>query len=488
MQGIPAGFEDYSSDEDIDVEEIFEVSSPKTINYTQEINQDISTKTSIFTQKASFENVSEKISFEVEEMRIAVLKNDVGRIKELFSNGFKVDKLLPSGWSVLMYAANYGSIEAVKILLEEKSNVNFDCDMFTPLMAACYSTKATEEKLLGCVEALVHANAHIDSHDRYLMTALMYASKQGYSKIVDFLCKSGASVNYQDTRGWTALCFASRHGHSHVAKVLLQHNANHLLTAFDGQTPADIAFTYNYKIMSELLEKYNGCNIDQFKDVPSNGSNCNTAQSKYVKYGDLELFLHGLEMGHLVILFQEHNLNFTDMLKMTEEEMIEIGITQLGIRKKLIDAIRTVHTNEWEMSSLSMEAKHKLTLLECASVIANVSKHLKCIQSSVAYVKRQMKPNQLEFQSDHVNLQAALVEQCTFAEKITEELNYDIKELHQISLEMFQSTGEKPPEVIQMRVKNELPSFYRRMSLALIGSVIVVGSILVIYKHSSTHT
>ena len=35
------------------------------------------------------------------------------------------------------------------------------------------------------------------------MTALMYASKQGYAKIVDFLCKNGASINFQDTKGWT---------------------------------------------------------------------------------------------------------------------------------------------------------------------------------------------------------------------------------------------------------------------------------------------
>ena len=90
-----------------------------------------------------------------------------------------------------MYAANNGCIEIVNILLERKSNPNFESgkyylryfelfkslfqlferfsllDMFTPLMATCYSTKATEEKLLKCVESLVNAHAHIDSHDRF---------------------------------------------------------------------------------------------------------------------------------------------------------------------------------------------------------------------------------------------------------------------------------------------------------------------------------
>ena len=42
--------------------------------------------------------------------------------------------------------------------------------------------------------------------------------------------------------------------------------------------------------------------------------------------------------------------------------VLQIGIKELGVRKKLLNAIRDVHTNEWDMTSLkNTEKLSKLT-------------------------------------------------------------------------------------------------------------------------------
>jgi Ankyrin repeat. len=38
---------------------------------------------------------------------------------------------------------------------------------------------------------------------RHIMTPLMYASKQGLSKLVDLLCQHSTAVDMQESRGWT---------------------------------------------------------------------------------------------------------------------------------------------------------------------------------------------------------------------------------------------------------------------------------------------
>ena len=37
-----------------------------------------------------------------------------------------------------------------------------------------------------------------------------------------------------------------------------------------------------------------------------------------------------------------------------------MGITQVGVRTKILDAIREVHKKEWDMTSLQAMEKHSL--------------------------------------------------------------------------------------------------------------------------------
>lgn len=43
-----------------------------------------------------------------------------------------------------------------------------------------------------------------------------------------------------------------------------------------------------------------------------------------ISYGDLELFLSGLELGKLIPLFQDHKVKFADLLRMTDGDLQKV--------------------------------------------------------------------------------------------------------------------------------------------------------------------
>jgi len=363
MAGIPGGYEDQLDDEfDFDYEETDDYDYSK--DNDDIIPQTTTTQFNHLDQEKKKENLAkmkEKHSIESEDIKTAIMQNNIEFVKKCLDEGFKTESLMHTGWTALMYASTNGCSEIVKLLISKGANVNFEEDLFTPLMAACYSTSTNEEELLTCVKYLIDNGAKMNAHDRSLMTPLMYASSHGFSKLVNYLCEKEVNVNKQDDRGWTALHFGASKGCTHVVRILLQNNADSHLTTFDGQQPNDIAFEKGFSMLTEMMENYNSNN--QYEHIPDKlVSLKQTGDSSYVLYDELELFLHGLELGHITKNFKEHHLKFTDLLKIQDSELIEIGIKELGIRKKLIQAVRDVHTNQWDTTSLKTNQEiNKLT-------------------------------------------------------------------------------------------------------------------------------
>ena len=44
----------------------------------------------------------------------------------------------------------------------------------------------------------------------------------------------------------------------------------------------------------------------------------------FVRYGDLELFLTGIKLGDLVPLFRQHQLQFSDLLSVTDRDLEQV--------------------------------------------------------------------------------------------------------------------------------------------------------------------
>lgn len=74
-------------------------------------------------------------------------------------------------------------------------------ELFTPLMAACASSRESESDLLECVNFLLSYGAKPEVAERHRMTSLMFASKEGRVSIVQRLIDEKVDVNKQDNRG-----------------------------------------------------------------------------------------------------------------------------------------------------------------------------------------------------------------------------------------------------------------------------------------------
>jgi len=234
----------------------------------------------------------------------------------------------------------------------------------------------------------------------------MYAAREGRVSVCEKLLEHGAEINKQDIRGWTALSWAASRGHGRVVRILLDHQADSKIYSNDGQTPSDIAYSSDFPRISDIITL-----ASHGKHVPSEvipeaaeslSADVKEDRSSDMRYGDLEMFLCGLELTHLLPKFQEHKLTFDEFLNLTEKELDQMGITQVGVRTKILDAIREVHKKEWDVASLRSMERHSLSAPDTTVILANVSKHLTFIRSSVTYVQKHLNTvnEPLEFVQD----------------------------------------------------------------------------------------
>lgn len=112
----------------------------------------------------------------------AILQDDHAQLKSFISMGFPVNKILINGSSPLLIAAESGSIESTKLLLDNGAYVNF-------------KTQSG-------------------------MTALMIASKKGDIDLVRLLIKYGANVKTVSKNSWTPVKLAEKYGHSLIVEYL----------------------------------------------------------------------------------------------------------------------------------------------------------------------------------------------------------------------------------------------------------------------------
>lgn len=90
------------------------------------------------------------------------------------------------------------------------------------------------------------------------MTPLYLASKQGHSKIVEYLSENGADVNICDQVNKSPLYVASENGRVEVVNILFKHGADYLLNSKYGTSPLQIAVLCNRTdVAHQLIRKEN---------------------------------------------------------------------------------------------------------------------------------------------------------------------------------------------------------------------------------------
>ena len=123
------------------------------------------------------------------------------------------------GLTPLMLASINGSLEVVKVLLENKAAINATTeDGQTALI------HASRNGHLEIVKLLLENGAEVDVRDENGQAALLFAAENGFYKIVELLLANGADVEacYDN---WSAILGASRNGHLKVVELLLANGA-----------------------------------------------------------------------------------------------------------------------------------------------------------------------------------------------------------------------------------------------------------------------
>ncbi|NWV51686.1 ASZ1 protein, partial [Daphoenositta chrysoptera] len=320
-------------------------------------------------------------------LKKALFRGDVSLIEELLNSGISIETNFQFGWTPLMCAASVGNFAVVRLLLDRGANACFEIDKYTVLMAAC-TAQASEENILNTVELLLSRNADPNLTCRKQMTALMYAARRGYPRVVAFLVAHGSHVNAQDENGYTALIWAAQHGHRSVILKLLELGADKNLQTKDEKTAADLAKINKHSEIFSLLSLAANHLQRRYHKTVDQEAICKflTAvsdhrvgliyylHSSYSTFDDMEVFLHGLGLEHIRGLLKEQDIALRQLLTMQKDDLIQIGITNPGDQQKLLGAINDLQVEEKEIEDISEIMKLELSEDEFLKFLQKLNK------------------------------------------------------------------------------------------------------------------
>jgi len=175
------------------------------------------------------------------------------------------------GNTPLLYAASFGSVEAVRALVAAGADVNakngFD---LTPLIGSATN--------LEKVRILVAKGADVNAKTKQGRTALMIAAAcDGCSEVVKLLLSKGADAKVKDTGGTTAVALAADASDNESLRLLLAAGGEAQTVENGGVTP--------------LIHAAMNCNMDATTLLLAKGADVNakvTFAGK-VKFGDIAL-------------------------------------------------------------------------------------------------------------------------------------------------------------------------------------------------------
>jgi len=113
---------------------------------------------------------------------------------------------------------------------------------------------ATRSGYTKVLEIWINRGVDVNKQNHVKSTALISSSCGGLIDCVEFLIKSGANVNHQNSYGYTALHWACDKGHIQIIKLLLNAGADANIKNKYGDIPRHWAIRYNRKNKNDVLE------------------------------------------------------------------------------------------------------------------------------------------------------------------------------------------------------------------------------------------
>ncbi|XP_063052798.1 ankyrin repeat, SAM and basic leucine zipper domain-containing protein 1 [Engraulis encrasicolus] len=296
----------------------------------------------------------------VSTFKRAINTGDIKVVEQLLDNGVEVDTRLGFDWTPLMYAVHAGNYDMAQLLLDRGASANFSKDLYTVLMAAC-TASVPEGKIIKCVELLLTRNADSNAANKSHMTSLMMAAREGHTQVINLLVSSGAEINAQDDGGHTALIIAVQYNREEAVLKLLQLGADKTLKARGGKTAADFATQCKRPQIARFLASQSvvGGSGDEaskqdnlFKFFNRRQELVPTLDSS-AKLCDIELLLHGLNLGYLADVIIEHDITWGELLAMERQDLEKIGITDPEDQTKVLCAVQEMHLDRVDFNTLT---------------------------------------------------------------------------------------------------------------------------------------
>lgn len=151
----------------------------------------------------------------------AAKRGDKDAIKALLQKKTDANAAEPDGTTALHWAAYRDDLESADLLLRAGAKANAANDLgATPLWNASQNGSAAMVKRL--LDAGANPNAALLAGE----TPVMVAARSGYPGVVELLLAKGGNPNAHGARGQTALMWAVSQKHPDVVKVLLAHKAD----------------------------------------------------------------------------------------------------------------------------------------------------------------------------------------------------------------------------------------------------------------------
>ncbi|CAN0097980.1 unnamed protein product [Lampetra fluviatilis] len=326
----------------------------------------------------------------LEDTRAAAMAGNQELVCEALDAGVDVNAVLSSGWSLLMYAAVCANPALVKVLLARGASAHFATEGgYTVLMAACAPSHRPAGDAMACAAQLLQHALDTNVTDRMGMSAVMYAARDGYQDSVALLGQHSADVNLQDQHGWTALHWAASRGHEACRRRLEELGADAAIKTNGGFSAEELALQFSK--VQIVLESYKESGACKFMASTNKISAVSTKALELkirnkLMLDDLKQFLFGLDLGHLVPLFQAQEVTLRNLLTMSDQELSALGAMQTGEQRKILAASHKLHMSRWESGSIPDITKLPVSFEGTMTLLVNMELQCNYMQSSLEYL------------------------------------------------------------------------------------------------------
>ncbi|XP_065185733.1 ankyrin repeat, SAM and basic leucine zipper domain-containing protein 1-like [Sycon ciliatum] len=335
---------------------------------------------------------------DLESLNMAIRLGRLEVVESLLSEGpgagdgrIPVDTPMPGGWSPLMCAASSALPEMVALILRFEPNVNYDCGKKTALMVACDTSSSQETGVQESVKVLIESGAKANIRDSHGMSPLMMAARKGRLAVCRMLLQHGASVCLADLTGTTALMWAAQEGQLAIVRVLVLAGAELNQENNASETAESMAYAAEHTPVCDYLEQVRNERrhqpLDHVSDDDGGSAKANRSKSAV---GQLEIFLDGLRLGHLIELFKENNISFAQLATISEDDLAKMGVVDGQARHVIAEGARRL-ANPSEQASAGRESaramhRHQIRLDDVCQILRNLNRHLKFQREAAEYL------------------------------------------------------------------------------------------------------